>query len=98
MVSDSGIASCLDAATGKVHWNERLGGEFSASPVLAGGRLYCCDQSGRTFVVTAGKKFNVEAVNRLGAGKDATFMASPAVAGDSLLLRTKTHLYAVGKP
>ena len=52
MVSDSGFASCLDAATGKVHWNERLDGEFSASPVLAGGRIYCCNQSGKTFVLT----------------------------------------------
>ena len=97
MVSDSGFASCLDAATGKVHWNERLDGEFSASPVLAGGRIYCCNQSGKTFVLTAGKEFNIEAVNRLG-GKDGSFMASPAVAGDRLLVRTKTHLYALGKP
>jgi outer membrane protein assembly factor BamB len=96
-VSDDGFASCYEAATGKVLWNERLGGEFSASPVLADGRIYFCNQTGRTFVVAAGRKFVVEADNRLGEGKDAMFMASPAVAGNDLILRTKTHLYAVGK-
>jgi outer membrane protein assembly factor BamB len=96
-VSDDGFASCLDATTGKVFWNERLDGEFSASPVLANGKVYCCNQSGKTFVLAAGKSFTVEAENRLGEGKDAMFMASPAVAGSDLILRTKTHLYAVGK-
>jgi outer membrane protein assembly factor BamB len=92
-VSDDGFASCYEAATGKVLWNERLGDEFSASPVLANGFLYFCNQNGRTSVVAAGRKFSLEAVNRLDGG----FMASPAVAGDNLILRTKTHLYAVGK-
>jgi outer membrane protein assembly factor BamB len=97
MVSDEGIASCLDAATGKVHWSERLDGEFSASPVLADGHIYCCNQIGKTFVLATGKTFNVVAENRLGERKDDGFMASPAVAGDSLYLRTKTHLYCIGK-
>jgi outer membrane protein assembly factor BamB len=92
-VSDDGFASCFEAATGKVVWTERLGDEFSASPVLGNGLLYFCNQTGRTFVVSAGRKFSVEAVNRLDGG----FMASPAVAGADLILRTKTHLYAVGK-
>jgi outer membrane protein assembly factor BamB len=97
LVNDQGIATCLDAMTGKVVWNERLDGEFSASPVLADGNLYCCNQSGKTFVLAAGKSFNITAVNRLGEGKDAGFMASPAVAGDELYLRTKTHLYSIRK-
>jgi len=101
MVSDNGIASCLDAATGKVYWSERLDGEFSASPILAGKYLYCCNQgnqigkgspNGKTFVLATGKTFNVVAENRLDGG----FMASPAVAGNDLFLRTKTHLYCVG--
>jgi outer membrane protein assembly factor BamB len=96
-VSDNGIASCLDALTGKAHWSERLDGEFSASPVLAGGRVYYCNQIGKTFVVAASKTFNVVAENRLGEDKDAGFMASPAVAGDALYLRTKGHLYRLGK-
>jgi outer membrane protein assembly factor BamB len=96
MVSDNGIASCLDANTGKVYYSERLDGEYSASPVLAGGNIYYCNQIGKTFVLATGKAFNVVAENRLGEPKDG-FMASPAVAGDSLYLRTKTHLYHVGK-
>ena len=97
MVSDDGFATCLDATTGKVFWNERLDGEFSASPVLANGRIYCCNQSGKTFVLSTGKEFNLEAVNRLGEGKDAIFMASPAVVDGAVILRTRTHLYSVGK-
>ena len=93
MVSDNGIASCLDAISGKVYWSERLDGEFSASPVLAGKYLYCCNQIGKTFVLATGKTYSLVAENRLDGG----FMASPAVVGDDLILRTKTHLYCVGK-
>jgi outer membrane protein assembly factor BamB len=92
MVSDNGIASCLDAASGKAYWSERLDGEFSASPILAGKFIYCCNQSGKTFVLATGKTFNVVAENRLDGG----FMASPAVAGNDLILRTRTHLYCIG--
>lgn len=91
LVSDDGIASCLDAATGKVHWSERLGGEYTASPVAAGGFLYFPNQSGKTTVVRAAKEFEPVAVNELAAG----CMASPAVAGDALFLRMKTHLYCI---
>src|SRR5205814_6072894 len=59
MVSDEGFASCLEAASGRVHWSERLDGEFSASPVLADGHVYCCNQTGKTFVLATGKHFNV---------------------------------------
>lgn len=93
MVNDGGFASCVDAKTGKPHWTERLDGEFSASPVLAGGNVYFCNQSGKAFVVAAKDKYEPVAENRLDAG----FMASPAVAGDTLFLRTRTHLYAIGK-
>ncbi|MBX9625445.1 MAG: PQQ-binding-like beta-propeller repeat protein [Gemmataceae bacterium] len=91
MVSDDGIASCLDAKTGKVHWSERLGGEYTASPVAAGGYVYFPNQSGKTTVVKAAKEYEPVAVNELAAG----CMASPAVAGDALLLRTRTHLYSI---
>jgi outer membrane protein assembly factor BamB len=98
MVSDDGLASCLDAATGKVHYSgQRLDGEFSASPVLANGHIYYSSQKGKTFVVPTGTTFNVVAENRLGESRDIGFMASPAIAGDSLYLRTTTHLYRVGK-
>ncbi len=92
MVSDNGIASSLDALTGKVYWSERLDGEFSSSPILAGTHLYCCNQIGKTYVLATGKSFEIVSENRLDDG----FMASPAVAGNNLFLRTKTHLYCVG--
>src|SRR5262245_33860511 len=93
MVSDNGIASCLDATNGKILWSERLDGEFSASPVQAGPNVYFCNQKGKIFVVNAGPDYNLVAENRL----DSDFMASPAVSGDNLFLRTKTHLYGIGK-
>ncbi len=93
MVSDDGIASGLDAKTGKVYWSERQNGEFTASPVLAGGHLYLSNQTGKTIVLKASREYEPVATNTLDAG----CMASPAVAGDALLLRTKTHLYSIGK-
>ncbi len=94
MVSDNGIASCLDAKTGKTHWQERISGDFSASPVYANGHIYFADQNGKTYVIAADKTFKQVALNRLPSG----CMASPAIVGDNLLLRTKTHLYCIGKP
>ncbi len=93
MVSDSGFATCVDAKTGRLVWNERLDGEFSASPVLVGGNLYFCNQSGKTFVVKAEREYAVVSENRLADG----FMASPAAAGGELFLRTRTSLYCIGK-
>src|SRR6185295_7829322 len=65
-VSDNGIASCVDAATGKVHWQERLGGNYSASPVYAAGRLYFQSEEGVAVIVKAGKTFDKLATNELG--------------------------------
>jgi outer membrane protein assembly factor BamB len=91
MISDNGILTCLDAKSGTIHYSERLGGEFSASPLVAGNRLYFFDQQGNTSVVAAGKEFRVAAKSSLGDG----FMASPAVLDDTLFLRSKTKLYRV---
>jgi outer membrane protein assembly factor BamB len=93
VISDGGVASCLDAETGDVAWRERIGGQFCASALLGAGRVYFCSQEGRTTVIAAGEKFEVLAKNDL----DGKLMASPvAVAGD-LLLRTDTHLYRIGE-
>lgn len=94
MVNDGGIASCLEAKTGKEVWQKRLGGAFSSSPIYAAGHIYMCDDSGKTHVLAAGRDPNEVVVNKLDTG----CMASPAVVGDSLLLRTKTHLYCIGEP
>jgi len=93
MVSDGGIASCLDARTGSVNWSERIDGEYSSSPLFADGKIYVPNQTGKTFVLEAGKSFNPIGENKLDAG----CMASPAAVGDALYLRTKTHLYCIGK-
>lgn len=93
MVSDGGVLTCLDARTGKLHWSERLNGEFSASPIYANGHVYLPNRSGKTSVVKLTKDgFEPVATNEL---KDGC-MASPAVSGDAILLRTKTHLYSIG--
>ncbi|HEV3137359.1 MAG TPA: PQQ-binding-like beta-propeller repeat protein [Pirellulales bacterium] len=91
LLSDGGVVSCLDAKTGKQHWRERLGGNCSASPIEVEGHIYCCAEDGRTVVFAAGTKFVELARNQL-AGR---FMASPAVAGRALYLRTDTHLYRI---
>lgn len=90
-VDDSGIASCLDAKTGAEYWRERIGGNYSASPLLANGKVYFFSEEGKTTVVAESKQFQVIAVNQLDNG----FMASPAVTGNALILRTKTHLYRI---
>jgi len=90
-ISDLGIASCVDARTGSVHWKQRLGGNFSASPLFAAGRIYFFNQEGTTTVIDAGPEFRELAVNRL----DGELKASPAVAGESLFVRTRTHLYRI---
>ena len=64
--TDSGIASCLDAATGKRHWRERVGGNYYSSPVWIDGRLYCTSKEGDVVVLAADKKFKLLAKNPLG--------------------------------
>jgi len=93
MISDAGIASCIEADTGKVLWQERIGGEFSASPAYADGKIWLFSEEGKTSVITPGKMFQLLTENQLGDG----FMASPAIAGKSFFLRSRTHLYRVEK-
>jgi outer membrane protein assembly factor BamB len=88
-IDDGGIASCLEASTGQELWRERIGGNYSASPLFAGGRLYFFSEEGKTTVIAAEREFKKLAENQLDDG----FMASPAVSGNALFLRTKTHLY-----
>jgi outer membrane protein assembly factor BamB len=91
MINDVGIVTCLEAKTGTVVWKSRLRGTYSASPVLASGRVYVFDEDGKTTVIEAGREFKVLAENQLDDG----FMASPAIAGRALFLRTRTHLYRI---
>ncbi len=92
MVSDAGIASCLEAETGKELWKERIGGNFSASPLLSGDKLYLLSEEGDTTIVRASRKFEKLGKNSLG---DRT-LASMAVIDHDLLIRSKTAIWRVG--
>jgi len=92
-IDDGGVASCLEAKAGTEVWRERVGGNYSASPVNAEGRIYFFSEEGKTTVIEARRQFKILAENQLEDG----FMASPAIAGRAFLLRTRTHLYRIEK-
>lgn len=91
LVSDKGVGSCLDARTGKLHWQQRLGGNFSSSPIFADGRIYLANEQGTTIVLAPGTRFQKLATNKL----DGRILASPAVSGKAIYLRTEHHLYRI---
>lgn len=93
MIDDGGIAACIEAKTGNEIWKERIGGNFSASPILADGNIYLFDEDGQGTVIEAARKFKLVARN----GLDAGCMGSPAVSGDLLIVRTKKALYGIKK-
>ena len=89
-----GIARCLDAKTGDEIWKKRLGGDHWASPIFADGKLYFSSKQGGITVLSATEGDpQVLASNEL----NAEFIASPAVADDSLILRSTTHLYCIAE-
>jgi outer membrane protein assembly factor BamB len=92
-VSDAGIATCFDAKTGKVHWQERIEGNYSASPLAAEGRIYFQNEIGTGVVLKASREFTKLATNKL----DERTLASYAVVGNSFLIRTAGHLYRIGE-
>jgi len=92
-VSDIGIAAALDAKTGVPYWQQRIGGNYSASPVHADGRIYFQNEEGLTTVVAPGTEFRVLARNQLDGG----MLASMAVSGGSIFIRTEDHLYRIGE-
>ncbi len=92
-VSDAGVATCADAKTGQVHWNERLGGGFSASPVFADCRVYFQNEEGVGYVLKAGPAFELLAKNELGERT----LASYAVDDGTLFIRSAEHLFRIGK-
>jgi hypothetical protein len=93
VVSDDGIASCLDAATGERQWLERIGKHFSASLVSAGGLVYFLADDGTTTVVRPGPKLDVVATNELGE----YCYASPAISDGQLFIRAEKHLFCIGE-
>jgi len=93
IVSDDGVATCYAADTGKQRWAKRLGGNFSASPLFAGGHIYYCGEQGETHVLKPGTKPEVIAVNKL----PGPLMASPAAIEKSLYLRTDKAIYCIAE-
>ncbi len=93
VIGDTGIASCFEAKTGVQVWQQRIGGEYSSSPVYADGKIYLFSEDGKTTVLKPGRTFEKLAENKLDEG----FLASPAIAGKALFLRTRTHLYRIEK-
>jgi outer membrane protein assembly factor BamB len=92
VVSDGGIATCLEARTGRKMWSEPLGKHHSASPVSAEGRLYFLDDDGVMHVLRAGPEFGVLARNDLGEA----CRASPAISRGRMFLRARHHVYCIG--
>lgn len=92
MVSDRGVATCLDARSGEEVWQERLGGNFSASPLYADGRIYFQNETGEAFVIRAGRKYELLATNKL---TDVRTLASYGVVDRALLLRTDKQLLRI---
>jgi outer membrane protein assembly factor BamB len=89
MANDEGYGVCLESKTGNHVWRERLKGKYSASPIYGSGRIYFFNEKNLTTVIAPGREFKVLAENQL----EERVMATPAVTGDALILRSKTHLY-----
>ena len=91
IVTDNGIATCVDAKTGQELWRARLGGNHSASPVYADGKIYFLSEEGESVVIAPGRQLKHLATNQL----DGPTLASIAVSGGSLFIRSATHLYRI---
>lgn len=91
-VNRRGIATCLEAKTGKLVWKERLVGDYSASPIYAKNRIYFFNEKATTTIVRPTRKFEVVSVNKLDSQQ---LMATPAVDGNAFILRTDSYLYRI---
>jgi outer membrane protein assembly factor BamB len=91
MVSDKGIATCLDARTGREIWQERLGGNYSASPLFADGKIFLQSEEGPAVILRPGPRFDRLAQT----GFAERTLASYAVDDEALVIRTQHHLYRV---
>jgi hypothetical protein len=92
LIEENGIATCLDARTGKPRWMHRVGGTFAASPLLAMGKIYILSEEGTTTIFNADPKQYVHlATNNL----NEQCLASPGVIDNALLIRTASSLYRI---
>jgi outer membrane protein assembly factor BamB len=90
--ADNGAVTCVDAATGKVHWRERVGSNFYSSPICAGDAVYNISTDGELVVLAAKRDYELLARNNLGEASHAT----PAVAADRMYVRTVTQVLCIG--
>jgi outer membrane protein assembly factor BamB len=88
---DNGVLVCLDGKTGKEIYRKRLGDESNSSPIASDGRIYFSDTRGTTFVVKAGREFELLGTNDLGE----RITASPAISGNQLFYRTDSHVFCI---
>ena len=91
-IHEGGIATCMDAKTGDVIWQARVGGQHWASPILAGGKIYFLSEEGETVVIETGRRYKEIARNRL----DQRTQASIAVSRGRFYIRTASELWAIG--
>ena len=89
MVTEGGVVSCLEAKSGNEVWKGRLNGDYWASPLYADGKIYFFSREGNISVISAGREFEILAESELNEG----FIASPAIAGNTIIVRSLTHLY-----
>jgi outer membrane protein assembly factor BamB len=95
-VTETGILSRYEAKTGKVTYRMRIdpaATAFTSSPWAYNGKIFILDEEGRTFVIAAGEKFELLQTNAL----EDMALATPAIVGDRLLLRTEHRLYSIGR-
>jgi outer membrane protein assembly factor BamB len=92
MAGDVGVVTCVDARTGERVWRERLGGIYTASPIAGDGKIYFMSESGETIVLNAGRKPDVISRNTI----DGRVLASPAISGGRLFIRTDDAVMAIG--
>jgi outer membrane protein assembly factor BamB len=93
--SNDGIVTCFDLASGKINYEERIGGGgqgFTSSPVSAGGKLYFTGELGDVFVLPVSEKFSVIATNKL----DGLCLSTPAISDGTIFFRTTEKLLAFG--
>ncbi len=92
-VTEAGIATCFDGATGEVVWQQRIEGKHSCSPVYAAGRIYfLTENEGDTLVIAAGPEFKPLAKNSIGE----KCQASMAISQGNIFIRSEKHLFCIG--
>ena len=92
MVADKGLVTCADAKTGAIHWQERVAGPVQRLALVCRGRIYIQDEKGAGYVIKAARQLELLATNDLGGAT----LASYAVSGKNLIIRTQGAVYCIG--